>query len=64
MPALVLIKLVLHPLLVWAVLSAAGDFGAPWTHAAIVRSITEFGVPPTEQTEFRVAHDGQPVMGA
>jgi predicted permease len=35
-PALVVIKLVLHPLLVWAVLSALGDFGAPWTYAAVV----------------------------
>jgi malonate transporter len=37
-PALVVIKLVLHPLLVWAVLSAIGDFGAPWTYAAVVMS--------------------------
>jgi hypothetical protein len=35
-PALVVIKLVLHPLLVWAVLSGLGDFGAPWTYAAVV----------------------------
>jgi len=35
-PALVVIKLVLHPLLVWVVLSAVGDFGATWTYAAIV----------------------------
>src|SRR5918995_1781083 len=32
-PALVLIKLVLHPLLLWAVLSALGDFGRTWTYA-------------------------------
>ncbi|MXQ10820.1 AEC family transporter [Microvirga makkahensis] len=35
-PALVAIKLVLHPLLVWVVLSAIGDFGATWTYAAMV----------------------------
>lgn len=35
-PALVFIKLVLHPLLVWALLSAFGDFGATWTYAAVV----------------------------
>lgn len=35
-PALVLIKLVLHPLLVWVVLSAVGDFGQAWTYAAVV----------------------------
>jgi malonate transporter len=35
-PLLVFIKLILHPLLVWIVLSAAGDFGQTWTYAAIV----------------------------
>ncbi|HZH09659.1 MAG TPA: AEC family transporter [Microvirga sp.] len=35
-PALVFIKLILHPLLVWFVLSALGDFGATWTYAAMV----------------------------
>lgn len=35
-PALVFIKLVLHPLLAWVVLSAVGDFGRDWTYAAIV----------------------------
>jgi hypothetical protein len=35
-PALVLIKLILHPLLVWVVLSAIGDFGQAWTYAAMV----------------------------
>ncbi|HEY8383556.1 MAG TPA: AEC family transporter [Microvirga sp.] len=35
-PALVFIKLILHPLLVWIVLSAIGDFGATWTYAAVV----------------------------
>jgi malonate transporter len=35
-PALVVIKLVLHPLLVWTLLSALGDFGATWTYAAVV----------------------------
>jgi malonate transporter len=35
-PVLVLIKLVLHPLLVWVVLSAIGDFGQAWTYAAVV----------------------------
>ena len=35
-PALVFIKLVLHPLLVWALLSAVGDFGPSWTYAAVV----------------------------
>ncbi|WP_244470625.1 AEC family transporter [Microvirga massiliensis] len=35
-PALVVIKLVLHPILVWVALSAIGDFGATWTYAAVV----------------------------
>jgi predicted permease len=35
-PALVFIKLILHPLLVWALLSAMGDFGPTWTYAAII----------------------------
>jgi predicted permease len=35
-PALVLIKLILHPLLVWVVLSALGDFGQAWTYAAVI----------------------------
>ncbi len=35
-PALVFIKLLLHPFLVWVVLSAVGDFGQTWTYAAIV----------------------------
>ena len=35
-PALVFIKLILHPLLVWVVLSAFGDFGQSWTYAAMI----------------------------
>lgn len=35
-PALVFIKLVLHPLLVWVLLSLAGDFGPVWTYTAVV----------------------------
>ncbi len=35
-PALVFIKLILHPLLVWVVLSAVGDFGPSWTYAAMI----------------------------
>jgi hypothetical protein len=35
-PALVFIKLILHPLLVWALLSAMGDFGPTWTYAAVI----------------------------
>jgi len=35
-PVLVLIKLILHPLLVWIVLSAIGDFGPTWTYAAMI----------------------------
>ena len=31
-----LIKLILHPLLVWVVLSAVGDFGPSWTYAAMI----------------------------
>ena len=41
-PALVLIKLVLHPLLLWALLSALGDFGQTWTYAAV----TMAALPP------------------
>jgi malonate transporter len=35
-PALVTIKLVLHPLFVWILLSALGNFDPTWTYAAIV----------------------------
>ncbi|MCG7394089.1 AEC family transporter [Microvirga sp. ACRRW] len=35
-PALVFIKLILHPLLVWVALSAIGDFGQTWTYAAMI----------------------------
>ena len=35
-PALVTIKLVVHPLLVWVLLSALGNFDPTWTYAAIV----------------------------
>jgi predicted permease len=35
-PALVVIKLVLHPLLVWVLLSAIGNFDPTWAYAAIV----------------------------
>jgi malonate transporter len=35
-PALVFIKLILHPLLVWVLLSAIGDFGPSWTYAAMI----------------------------
>jgi malonate transporter and related proteins len=35
-PALVLIKLILHPLLVWVLLSAIGDFSPIWVYAAMV----------------------------
>jgi predicted permease len=41
-PALVVIKLVLHPLLLWAMLSALGDFGPTWTYAAV----TMAALPP------------------
>ncbi|WP_210489914.1 AEC family transporter [Microvirga antarctica] len=41
-PALAAIKLILHPLLVWVLLSAIGDFGAVWTYAAI----TMAALPP------------------
>jgi malonate transporter and related proteins len=35
-PVLVFIKLVLHPLVVWAVLSAAGHFDPTWIYAAVL----------------------------
>jgi malonate transporter and related proteins len=35
-PALVVIKLILHPLLVWVLLSALGNFDPTWAYAAIV----------------------------
>ncbi|NIX77556.1 AEC family transporter [Microvirga terricola] len=41
-PALVFIKLILHPLFVWVLLSAIGDFGPIWTYAAI----TMAALPP------------------
>ncbi|MCP8940743.1 AEC family transporter [Alsobacter sp. SYSU M60028] len=36
MPALMLIKIVLHPLLVWLILSWLGDFGREWTFTAVL----------------------------
>jgi predicted permease len=36
------IKLMIHPLLIWVLLSAVGDFGAVWTYAAI----TMAALPP------------------
>ncbi len=36
MPALLAIKLIAHPLLVWALLSAVGDFGRIWTFTAVL----------------------------
>jgi predicted permease len=41
-PILVLTKLVLHPIFVWILLSAIGDFGAAWTYAAL----TMAALPP------------------
>ena len=41
-PTLAVIKLIVHPLLIWVLLSAVGDFGAVWTYAAI----TMAGLPP------------------
>jgi hypothetical protein len=35
-PALVVIKLVLHPLLVWVLLSALGDFEPLWIYTAVI----------------------------
>jgi len=35
-PILVFIKLVVHPLIVWVLLSVVGDFAPPWVFAAIV----------------------------
>ncbi|MET0746127.1 MAG: AEC family transporter [Microvirga sp.] len=35
-PALVFIKLVLHPIIAWTLLSLLGDFGPAWTYAAII----------------------------
>jgi malonate transporter and related proteins len=35
-PALVFIKLILHPVLVWVLLSLFGDFGPVWTYTAVV----------------------------
>ncbi len=41
-PILVVTKLVLHPLFVWILLSAIGDFGETWTYAAL----TMAALPP------------------
>ena len=35
-PALIFIKLILHPLIVWAMLSYLGDFGREWTFTAVL----------------------------
>ena len=37
-PALILIKLVLHPIIVWVMLSHLGDFGRDWTFTAMLMS--------------------------
>ena len=36
MPVLLALKLLAHPLLVWIVLSLAGDFGRVWTLTAVL----------------------------
>ncbi|MBL8591011.1 MAG: AEC family transporter [Methylobacteriaceae bacterium] len=36
LPALLAIKLVLHPAIVWVMLSAVGDFGREWTFTAVL----------------------------
>lgn len=36
LPALLAIKLVLHPLIVWSLLSIVGDFGRDWTFTAVL----------------------------
>ena len=36
LPALLAIKLVLHPLIVWSMLSLVGDFGRVWTFTAVL----------------------------
>jgi malonate transporter and related proteins len=36
LPALVAIKLVLHPVLIWVLLSAIGDFDPVWVYAAMI----------------------------
>jgi predicted permease len=36
LPVLVVIKLLLHPLLVWVLLSALGNFSDPWIYAAVI----------------------------
>jgi predicted permease len=36
MPVMLSIKLILHPLLVWTLLSLTGDFGAVWTFTAVL----------------------------
>lgn len=54
-PALVAIKLVLHPLLVWLLLSALGNFSDPWVYAAVIMA----ALPPALNifvisTQYRV----------
>lgn len=36
LPVILLIKLVLHPLIVWSLLSIVGDFGRDWTFTAVL----------------------------
>lgn len=55
LPALVAIKLLLHPVLVWLLLSALGDFSAPWVYAAVIMA----ALPPALNifvisTQYRV----------
>ncbi len=54
-PALVAIKLLLHPLLVWVLLSAIGGVPAPWVYTAIIMA----ALPPAlnifvVSTQYRV----------
>jgi predicted permease len=55
LPALVFIKLVLHPLLVWVLLSALGNFSDAWIYAAVIMA----ALPPALNifvisTQYRV----------
>lgn len=36
MPVLLLVKLIVHPLMVWVAMSALGDFGRVWTFTAVL----------------------------
>ena len=55
MPALMVIKILIHPLAVWVILSWIGDFGREWTFTAVLMA----ALPPALER----VRDREPVSG-